>query len=313
MCETHVRFGEDVVDHLHPSDRAYLSAGVILTLMAAIIFVTVSIVFKLAAEQGQLGDFIGGVLGTIASLLSVILLIVTLRAQQQQFDRQNFESHFFELVKLHRQNIDEMEVKDGSGRRIFYLLLLELEVVLQYADRLNVHNRLDERDVLRAAFLCFYFGVGPRSKAMLETLCRRHYDADHPELSEVLLGLERQIFIDRKQIEGSLIDVDETFFRNPVDGHQSRLSHYFRNFFHAIEYIDHSSSPWPVKQQYADILRAQLSIQEQTLILLSRLSPMYEAPSYFVDKFELTKNIPDNFFNDKLTMYIDSLRGDTAL
>lgn len=51
---------------------------------------------------GQVGDFIGGVIGTTFSLAGTILLILTLTQQSHFQFRENFESKFFKLLELQR-------------------------------------------------------------------------------------------------------------------------------------------------------------------------------------------------------------------
>jgi len=58
---------------------------------------------------GQIGDFVGGVVGTLFSLVGVLLLFVTLRNQRESFAKERFETRFFEMIKLHRENVSEMK------------------------------------------------------------------------------------------------------------------------------------------------------------------------------------------------------------
>ena len=58
--------------------------------------------------SGQLGDFIGGIVGTVFSLAGVILLYITLRAQRENFHRERLESNFFEMIRFNRENLNEM-------------------------------------------------------------------------------------------------------------------------------------------------------------------------------------------------------------
>ncbi|VTR49135.1 putative phage abortive infection protein [Sphingobacterium thalpophilum] len=73
---------------------------------------------------GQVGDFIGGVIGTLLTGLSVILLYKTLMAQNSS----SIENRFFELLKFHRDNVNEIEfryytkskkIKTVKGRHFF--------------------------------------------------------------------------------------------------------------------------------------------------------------------------------------------------
>lgn len=90
--------------------------------------------------NGTIGDFIGGTVGTLFSLAGFFLLYLTLQTQTEtlkeqreslktqelQFQRERIESRFFELVNLHRINVEELVQRDwktgkeiASGRRVF--------------------------------------------------------------------------------------------------------------------------------------------------------------------------------------------------
>jgi hypothetical protein len=58
-------------------------------------------------------------------LLNILLLIRTLRSQNDAFDLQQIESRFFDLLKLQRDNVVEMRVQDTEGRRVFIKILYE--------------------------------------------------------------------------------------------------------------------------------------------------------------------------------------------
>ncbi len=64
---------------------------------------------------GQIGDFIGGVIGTIISAAGFYFLYLTLNAQRESsldqsnaFERERLENKYFELVKMHRENVAEL-------------------------------------------------------------------------------------------------------------------------------------------------------------------------------------------------------------
>lgn len=80
---------------------------------------------------GQIGDFIGGVVGTIISAAGFYFLYLTLRdqrlaseEQRKAFERERFESRFFDLLKIHRDNVSQMniqklvEYKTASGSTV---------------------------------------------------------------------------------------------------------------------------------------------------------------------------------------------------
>ncbi|GAA4022949.1 hypothetical protein GCM10022409_03460 [Hymenobacter glaciei] len=57
---------------------------------------------------GQFGDFVGGVVGTIFTLAGTLLIFLSFQEQAKQNSRESFESSFFEMVRLHRENISEL-------------------------------------------------------------------------------------------------------------------------------------------------------------------------------------------------------------
>src|ERR1700752_4634078 len=57
---------------------------------------------------GEFGDFIGGVVGTIFALAGTLLIYLSFKEQTKQNKREAFESAFFEMVHLHRENVSEM-------------------------------------------------------------------------------------------------------------------------------------------------------------------------------------------------------------
>jgi hypothetical protein len=57
---------------------------------------------------GQVGDFIGGVVGTLFSLSAFLVLLLTLSEQSNATYFERFESKFFELVKFHRENTHDL-------------------------------------------------------------------------------------------------------------------------------------------------------------------------------------------------------------
>lgn len=62
---------------------------------------------------GQIGDFIGGVIGTLISAVGFYYLYLTFSEQKISFQRERLESNFFDLIKLHRENVSELEF-DGK-------------------------------------------------------------------------------------------------------------------------------------------------------------------------------------------------------
>src|SRR5690606_5079788 len=80
---------------------------------------------------GLFGDFVGGYFGTIFSLGSLALLLLTLQLQRRSSEKLAFEGKFFELVRLHRDNVSELRVQGVSGRKLFVVLIRELRAIIE--------------------------------------------------------------------------------------------------------------------------------------------------------------------------------------
>jgi hypothetical protein len=83
------------------------------------------------------------------------------------------------------------------------------------------------------------------------------------------------------------------------DGHQSRLSHYFRHLYHTTKYVDLMPVSKARKEQYMKILRAQLSVHEQALLLINSLTPLGKKwwDNDYMTKYEMARNLLANFFD----------------
>lgn len=98
------------------------------------------------AATGEFGDFIGGVVGTIINAAAFYFLYLTLKdqrkatdEQRESFEKNQIESRFFELVRLHRANIEEMVFRDwktgkevATGRRVFKEVYSQLKDAIVY-------------------------------------------------------------------------------------------------------------------------------------------------------------------------------------
>ncbi|WP_406843722.1 putative phage abortive infection protein [Flavobacterium soyae] len=71
----------------------------------------------LLPETGQVGDFIGGVVGTLFSLAGFILIVISIFDQTRFVTRERFENKFFDLLKLHRENVLELGNDNNNGRK----------------------------------------------------------------------------------------------------------------------------------------------------------------------------------------------------
>lgn len=70
---------------------------------------------------GQYGDFVGGVLGTLFALFSIILVVWTFRKQHETSTIQRFNDLFFELLKIYQEQILYLNEKNRTVNGNRYL------------------------------------------------------------------------------------------------------------------------------------------------------------------------------------------------
>jgi hypothetical protein len=242
------------------------------------------------ATAGQLGDFVGGYLGTLFTLVSVVLLFSTLKNQRIASQQQYFETKYFELIKMHRDNVSELEIQNIKGRKIFVTLIREFREILKIAitNANNTNQNLTQTQLIHVSYYCLFFGTGPNSTRMLKNSLTT-FDKDFVD-SLIFLLSDKALKLKVKK--------EKNFSHVPFEGHQSRLGHYYRHLFQTVKYVDQQTLDIK-KYDYTKTIRAQLSTHEQALLLLNSLSPLGDKwfSNDYIKKYKLVKNIPTDFFD----------------
>lgn len=249
------------------------------------------------------GTLVGGILGALFSLAGIFLLINTLEAQenaiqlqQDNFDRQLFEGKFYDLLKIHRENSNEISIKERSGRKVFLVLHREFQHCKLVMDAFNETwpEKFDENHIINISYLCFFFGaVGELSKEIIIDKLKAY-----PERRESILNYFEKF---QESIP------KEDFPYRPFEGHQSRLGHYFRHLYQTVKFVDEQPSEmlsYSEKYGYIKTLRAQLSNPEQALLFYNSLSDLgkpwemalgLDSNRKLITKYNLIKNIPHGY------------------
>lgn len=269
-------------------------------------------------QSAQLGDTVGGLMGPFiaicASFLTFIAFLVQFEANQQQkqdLEIERFESKYFELLNLHKQNVSEMKHESGKqGREVFVSLYDELKLANDLIDVINnFDKKLSPNIASRLAYVVFFFGIGPNSEKQYETLPNERDLLNYLKgcLEAHTSGFEKQYFdkfqfgpiISNEQINQVLKEYD-TLTSRFFNGHISQLSHYYRHLFQTVRYVV-EQFPKNIKgaereekiKEYLRILRAQLSNHEQILLYYngSSIANAWFEKGYFT-KYRMIHNLP---------------------
>lgn len=248
---------------------------------------------------GQFGDFVGGYVGTIFALVTVVLIYSTLKDQRNSSSIEKFQNKYFELIKLHRDNVSEISIGKDSGKRIFVLLIREFRAILEITRNISIHLKMNFSDeqLFIISYYALYFGVGPNSSRMLRSSLN-NYDNRFVDAFEKALN-------DRKIKNKTKSDLSFKF--TPFEGHQSRLGHYYRHLYQTVCFVDDNNLDLD-KYEYVKTIRAQLTTHEQALLFINCLTPIGRMwwDKNLLIRYRFVQNIPSGFFNKESEINLES-------
>lgn len=273
---------------------------------------------------GQIGDTIGGVtapfIAFAASVLTFIAFWVQYKANEQQRDDihvERFESKFYELLRLHKDNVDEFYIGTSSDfvekRKSFVSLYNEFRFTFfccksKYDELIKnktLKTEYQGEDLVRLAYIFFYCGIGANSDIMSRAM---NGDKKFDEkLFEAVLRYLSDIK-ENKVTTPTFRDADDNEVSLTVKykawgGHQSRLGHYYRHLFQTVKFVAKQNDDViddDDKIEYLRTLRAQLSDHEQLMLYYNAISGFGGAwikdeknnnANYFVS-YKMIHNIP---------------------
>lgn len=281
-------------------------------------------------ETGPIGDTFGGLLGPVIAIIAAFLTFVAFwvqyRANEQQrkdIQIERFENKFYEMLRLHRDNVAEMKIKTSyEGRRVFVEMYNEFrfcfyavkKVIEEYPVGTNEKDLGfkpdDDEKIAVIAYLIFFHGTGDKSDRLqyesLNKLCSVFF---LPTLIEKIKQHQRDYSSIKKnkpdglpklKIEfkdGSIYETHMGY--KPFSGHLSRLGHYYRHLFQTVKFValfDKIDFNFKERYEYLKTLRAQLSSHEQVLLYYNCLtpfgSPWLNPANPFLTQYKMIKNLP---------------------
>ncbi|MBM1108200.1 putative phage abortive infection protein [Aurantibacter crassamenti] len=275
----------------------------LLTIAVGVIIIHIFLLFKAfngnelnSTNASEFGSFIGGYMGTLFALVSVIFLYTTLRDQRRTSEIEKFETRFFELIRLHRDNVQEITLKTQNGKKIFVLFIREFREIMKIVKDVFKNDKLEKKQIIEISYLAFFYGIGPNSTRILKNSLSDYNKTKVKKLTEELQSQKQEVKKERN------------FNYVPFEGHQSRLGHYYRHLFQSIAYC-HNKKIDIDKYEYIKLIRAQLSNHEQALLFLNSISKLGKPwkDENLIKTYRLIKNIPEDFFDPKKEIDIKEL------
>lgn len=222
-------------------------------------------------SPGTFGDFFGGVLNPLLTFLTFVALAITMAMQRMQLRTayadstaaayqatlQRFETTFFNLLDLHNAIVRDLHYAPGE-------ILLDHE---------KPDPELSYEEKRQGSRGCSLLAEEPE-----DITGRRVFAA-------VLKTIEEKVHV-RNAFRDDLTPI--IIYKAIQDDHNHILGHYFRNLFQALSLIDiyakklakkNAADPF-LATRYSNMLRAQLSTNELTLLFFNCLEGMVDGGKF---------------------------------
>lgn len=297
-----------------------------ITITTGIVMAVANYDFLEIKSKNNLGDAMGGIANPIIAFIGVFVTFLAfyiqykfnreqskLIAQQRseriqdksdrdiELSRQNFDSKFYELLRLHNENVKNISTNYNSevtnGKRCFDKFIAEIHFLILCIEEIKSKKEPSEeinfKEIFDSAFYIFFYGI--RHEISLENdaiweeniLNLNKWSRNNPAL------FQRQI----TSLDMKLIGYpDLNFF--VADGYSSELSNYFNFLFFilkTINEVNQSILSYTEKRNYTDILRSQLTENEQILLFYywhSGIGIEFEDNKYkFLTDFRMVNDI----------------------
>lgn len=338
---------KEIWNSLEIKERNYLKSGFNLTLICGGTFIFI-LPFLFTREwlsfvdfksTGAIGDTINGIAGPFIALLAALLTFLAFYIQYKaniqqrtQFDttlakqdkeakdqeknriKDKIESRFFELLKIHRENVSDFQSKGNSGRSVSIDIYDEFNELFEFVklwytyDKSKLTSQIEwNKRCCEIAYRILFFGLGNKTtNSVLESIKSIIQNDSFYENYFYPIALRSMInnHILRKESNKRKSKNERLYIKH--DGHQSRLGHYFRHLFQTVEFIDvqpNSLLSYKEKVFYIKLLRAQLSNHEQAIFFYNSLSSVGKRWEFgrsqdnkkLITKYNLIRNIPQGF------------------
>lgn len=238
-----------------------------------------------SASWGVFGDYVGGLIGTILSFFSIILIYVTYKNQVNFSIKQQFDSTFFNLLQTQREILKTLKgtfVKERKG-----VVCIADEYINAVAEELYESYGGDNGIILN---------TGPI------VMWKPEYNSEQQNLPK-----ESPEELNKKGLK-FICDI----YENVHKGKEAELGHYFRHLYHLVKFVHESNIK--EKKKYMDFIQAQMSDDELYVTFynsisrfgVQKFSPLLNEYGFFENisnKRKLNKLVMEHFYNKTIFKY----------
>lgn len=175
---------------------------------------------------GQVGDFFGGVWGTIIGAVTFIVVLATWYSSRKIDERSKRYQIFAEMLRTHEEIVSSIRLGDMVGRDALSEILSEFYELYGEVNSINKHDQLnlslDNR--IDVAFILTYYGALPNTVKLLNFA---YPDLNATAICDAIAKRKRSTFI--KEVRTKLA---EHLDGDPTEKQEWRQS--FQKFFNIV-------------------------------------------------------------------------------
>lgn len=230
------------------------------------------------------------------------------KEQEKIWKTERFENQFYEMVRLHKENVNEISLKltnpyftgtqqvtnetNLNGRIVFKYFLEEIKIIY-YVAKKTFKNNTSTNKLINKSYGVFFHGLPYQEEK----------EPNKPDQKEYTDFINTLLKINFSYVQGEYrnlkyVVAEKTDYKNAInlnfkigEGHSSYLAHYYRHLYQTVKFIVNQNEnfiSYEEKRKYLRMLRAQLSNEEQAMLF-------YNWKSEFGNSWENERN---HFFTD---------------
>jgi hypothetical protein len=69
----------------------------------------------------------------------VLLIYSAFKDQRLSSTTEKFQNKYFELIKIHRENVAEIKIGEETGKKVFMIMVREFREILKIARELSIN------------------------------------------------------------------------------------------------------------------------------------------------------------------------------
>ncbi len=266
------------------------------------------------------GSFIGGLVGTFLTIIATYYIYKTyhsqkeelkkqkkqLKLQSQLIAQQQFESTFFNMLNVHRELKNDLEL--NSNIRICDVATY-VEVIDKKEGLFKLPNTVtNEIETFYKGIKVFEF-IREDFKVLFESFkdAETSISNGRQDFENILLDKTNEYLIENKDFllqKNEKVIIDVIYFKI-FDTYKNILNHYCRNVYHILKFIreseEHNGNSY---RKYADIFQSQLNVNEQFILFYNFIHFVDESKEIYstinlANHYEFLENLGSDNLLDK--------------